>query len=103
MDPRSATATIGRLRSVHSPSHGRNKRNEELQNDLWHPCDTARGRVRIGDQAEQDRGEKQASQIDPVAEQTAAATLPLAIEISAIDDCTVEGKTQTNSTPDQSN
>src|SRR5271169_1373130 len=42
------------------------------------------------------------ARLDPAAEQTAAATLPRAIEVKAIEDCTVEGRTQTNNKPDQS-
>src|SRR6266436_3927411 len=42
------------------------------------------------------------ARLEPAAEQTAAATLPLAIEVKAIEDCTVDGRTQTNNTPDHS-
>src|SRR6202011_6064423 len=42
------------------------------------------------------------ARLDPAAEQTAPATLPRAIEVKAIEDCTVEGRTQTNNTADHS-
>jgi hypothetical protein len=42
------------------------------------------------------------ARLDPAAEQTATATLPREIEVKAIEDCTVEGRTQTNNTPDHS-
>src|SRR5262249_62104666 len=37
--------------------------------------------------------------LDAVAAQTAPATLPRAIEVSATDDCTVDGRTQRKSRP----
>jgi hypothetical protein len=39
------------------------------------------------------------ARLEKVAAQTAAATLPRAIEVKAIDDCTVDGSRQRNSTP----
>ncbi|CAJ3473162.1 Uncharacterised protein [Burkholderia pseudomallei] len=42
---------------------------------------------------------KMPSRLDADAEQTAAGTLPLAIDVNAIDDCTVDGSVQRNSTP----
>jgi len=36
---------------------------------------------------------------DPLAEHMAAAILPRAIEVNAIEDCTVDGRTQKNNTP----
>lgn len=41
------------------------------------------------------------ARLDPAAEQTAATTLPRAIEVKAIADCTVEDRTQTNNNPDR--
>ena len=39
---------------------------------------------------------------DAVAEQIAPATLPCAMEVRAIEDCTVEGNVQRKITPNQS-
>src|SRR5438105_2585692 len=107
MEPLSVRARIDRLRSAHAPIHGRSRcpaangtrscrttwEIPATLNALPWSLDTSPNRIGVRNRP---------ARLDPAAEQTAAATLPPAIEVNAIEDCTVEGSTQTNSTPNQS-
>src|SRR5438105_1399557 len=104
MEPLSVRARIDRLRSAHAPIHGRSRcpaangtrscrttwEIPATLNALPWSLDTSPNRIGVRNRP---------ARLDPAAEQTAAATLPPAIEVNAIEDCTVEGSTQTNSTP----
>jgi hypothetical protein len=95
------------LRSAHRPIHGRDswpatKGIRSCKTICWLPArlitllctpDTSPNKIGVRNRL---------ARLDPAAEQTAPATLPREIEVKAIEDCRVEGRTQTNNTPDHS-
>src|SRR5579872_366455 len=107
MELLSVIEIIARLRPTHAPIHGRNR---------WPPTNGTRSCSMIWptpatlaappwklDMAPNKTGAStMPTRLDAVAEQMAAAMFPPAIDVRAIEDCTVDGRAQRNRTPTQS-
>src|SRR5271166_1657355 len=104
IEPRSVIASSDLFRPAQGPIHGRSRcpaaNGSSNCANTCHMFETSTLPPRTCDMKPKSSGvNTMPIRLDAVAAQTAPATLPRATEVSAIDDCTVDGSAHRNSTP----
>ncbi|MNQ98724.1 hypothetical protein D3C85_1144290 [compost metagenome] len=107
MELRSTLDSVRLLRSAQAPIHGRSRLPAAKGSNSWIRMRPASARpcpppCRCSSTATSSGVSTVPSRLDAVAAQMAPGTLPRAMDVNAIDDCTVDDKVQTNSTPSHS-